>query len=1182
MGVMNPRDPFVPSAAQCCKVGTSLSPPMCNVPPLCPPPVISSSFKPQVTSRHTQRTAADHHGAQCPKQLNPSSRPNHSFEKAGHPYALRLARIGDSSWSSPTRGAYQAGHHSLYDLIRGLRNHKGSEKEYIQKNLKECRAEVRSQDMDVKATALLKLVYLEMLGYDMSWASFHVLEVMSSPKYHQKRVGYLGAVQSFRPDTEVLMLATNLLKKDLASSTPTVIFLPIATLPHVITPSLALSTLADLLPRLGHSQSNIRKKTLVTLYRLALVYPEALRAAWPKIKERLMDPNEDPSVTAAIVNVVCELGWRRAHDFLPLAPRLFELLVEGGNNWMAIKLIKLFATLTPLEPRLVKKLLPPLTNIIATTPAMSLLYECINGIIQGGILGSTDDPTDTDEIATLCVNKLRGMVMMSGDPNLRYVALMAFNKIVVTHPHLVAQQEDVILECIDSPDITIRIQALDLVQGMVSGENLVPVVSRLMKQLKSSSALSNDQKGAGRTSPECSSESDDESSPADNLDSKSKMESQAPPLPEDYRLDLVRRILFMCSKDNYANVLDFDWYIDVLTQLVRTAPVPRQFDSMADVSSAAPSRPWSLSSGDVAERIGDELRNVAVKVRAMRSTAVRAGYSIVAQLNADTPSSHKVTSGALKSVAWILGEYANLLQDPDSTLNSMLQLVTRAARPEVCATSLLTIAKIFAYIAGDETQPWTSERKTRISLLLARILHVAEPLALHPNLEVQERAVEFVELLKLTAEAASGQPASTDEAPQDPPLLLTQAIPSLFTGWELNSVAQGAQRNVPVPDGLDLDEAIHSNLKDLLSAVDAADLTTLDTNESDEFQIYYHQRPAPTAISSSATAISRLAGPAEQEDTMAGSYQQQQPSEDSYLDADIIARRKAERLEKNKDDPFYIASSGSKDIARTSTPIHNILQSSNGPDLDIDSIPIMKLDLDNLAVPAVQASPKRQVKPKQRIVIAGDETLEGGGNNSSRQYDSENNNSDSLAVSRNRRKTKQSLLQVDSSHIGSFSLEGTPANGFDYEQQQREEAEMQQAMKEVERLRLEMQRANERIQIAQGVDAAGTVIKKKKKTTKKKVNDSNTSAATQDEVKPKKKKPKKKVTVEEGQGPNPLEKSPGDDGGEGGGLAAGHSAVDAPPTSNTANNDVVLAPKIIKNKIKKKKSKSKRLAEIEE
>lgn len=104
---------------------------------------------------------------------------------------------------------------------------------------------------------------------------------------------------------------------------------------------MAISLLSDLLPRLSHSQAAIRKKTIVTLYRLALVYPETLRPAWPKIKERLLDEDEDSSVTAAIVNVVCELGWRRPADFLPLAPRLFDLLVQGGNNWMAIKIIKL-------------------------------------------------------------------------------------------------------------------------------------------------------------------------------------------------------------------------------------------------------------------------------------------------------------------------------------------------------------------------------------------------------------------------------------------------------------------------------------------------------------------------------------------------------------------------------------------------------------------------------------------------------------------------------------------------------------------------------------------------------------------------------------------------------------------------------------------------------------------------
>ena len=38
---------------------------------------------------------------------------------------------------------------SLYDLIRGLRNHKGNESEYIQHSLRECRAEIKGADMGV-------------------------------------------------------------------------------------------------------------------------------------------------------------------------------------------------------------------------------------------------------------------------------------------------------------------------------------------------------------------------------------------------------------------------------------------------------------------------------------------------------------------------------------------------------------------------------------------------------------------------------------------------------------------------------------------------------------------------------------------------------------------------------------------------------------------------------------------------------------------------------------------------------------------------------------------------------------------------------------------------------------------------------------------------------------------------
>lgn len=647
------------------------------------------------------------------------------------------------------------------------------------------------------------------------------------------------------------------------------------------------------------------------------------------------------------------------------------------------------------------------------------------------------------------------------------------------------------MECIDSPDITIRVQALNLVKGMVSSENLMSIVGRLMRQLKSSAP-------SGRpTTQRQETNSDDDAEAEVAIDPHEKEAEQAPPLPDDYKIEVIGRILMMCSQDNYSNLVDFEWYIDILTQLVRMAPVTRELDQGLEQTTVSTKQ----SAGDISEKIGNELRNAAVKVRAIRLTAINAAELILRQFSAEATSAQPLTSGALRPVAWMVGEYSDQLTSLEDTLGHLLQIIPRAKYSDVLASCLQAVIKILAQVTGSDFEMWTSERKAKTSLLLARIIHVLEPLALHPNLEVQERAVEFTELLRLTSEAVSGQPASNDEVQHDPPLLLTQAIPSFFLGWELNSVALDAQRNVPLPDGLDLDEPIHPNLGSLLAA---SDNITLVTEEEDEFEVYYHEKPPPTKVSSTEPAISRLADVPQEVTT---SYQ---ASEDSYLDADILARRRAERAERNKDDPFYIQEGSSR--TGTSTPIHTILQTENGPDLDIDSIPIMQLDLGKLegAGPASQDRATPRPKPRQRIIVAQDENLASSGGSTPRNYDSENN-SDGLTKAR-AKKLKQSLLQVDSSNIGSLSLEGgggsSNGSGYDYERQKQEEAEMARAMKEVERLRLEMQRANERIQVAQGVDVEGTVVKKKrKKATKPKAEGGEGGEPVTTKVKPKKKKP---------------------------------------------------------------------------
>ena len=921
---------------------------------------------------------------------------------------------------------------------------------------------------------MLKLTYLEMFGHDMSWASFNVLEVMSSQKYQQKRVGYLGAVQSFRPDTEVLMLAENLLKKDLSSPQPITISLPLAAIPHVINPSMANSLLSELLPRLTHSHPAIRKKTIVTLYRLALVFPETLRPAWPKIRERLSDESEDPSVTASIVNVVCELGWRRPQDFLPLAPRLFDLLVQGGNNWMAIKIIKLFAILTPLEPRLVKKLVPPLTSLIKTTPAMSLLYECINGIIQGGILEGSEGSIEGNEIAKLCVGKLGSMLSVEGDPNLKYVALLAFAKIVVSHPFLVSQYQDIILECIDDPDISIRTRALDLVVDMVNADNIMTIVERLMRQLKNAPLASqadnpaNDRGVHNGIVP--TADSDDEDM-EESLQRAERRSEGPPPLPDDYRVSVISRILDMCSRDTYSNISDFEWYIEILVQLVKQAPAASR-----TVASEGSGFADMKINPDISCRIGYELQNIAVRVKSMRYEAIRAAQSLVlvGQREHLFPTSGNGGQGVLASAVWITGEYSDMVPNPDDVLSSLIHPSTSQLPAPLLIVYLQAILKVLSRLTSTQQYSWTVDRKMTTNLLLARVVHFLEPLATSPSLEVQERAVEFLELLRLATEAASGQvPQGEDETFAEAPLLLTQAIPSLFSGLELNPVASGAQRKVPLDEELDLDAPINGQLQMLLQQAEYDSLVGGDEDESYDFYYKTPKTAAPQSVSAADRLDSQAVGVI--------SYQQSAPEEES-VDPEVASRRRAERRERYRDDPFYI---DSERASGRSTPIHNIIRSQNGEELDVDTIPIMDLNLGNGETldtnsghPAATSKAQSR-RPRTPIVIQNDETLEGDD-----ELPKSLSGPSRLAL---QGRPKKSLLQVDSSGLGTLSLNesGATTGRLDVERRAAEEAEMQRAMKEVERLRLEMQRANERIQTRGGEDEEGDLVKRKKK--KKKI-----------------------------------------------------------------------------------------------
>lgn len=246
---------------------------------------------------------------------------------------------------------------TLSDLIKGIRGNKLATSEFISTEVTCIKAEIRSSDPFIKAEGIRKLTYLQMLGYDISWAAFTIIEVMSFPRFAHKQMGYLAANQSFNESTDLILLATNLFKKELAisdNSNQYEVGLALNSISNVVTAELGRDCLSDVANLINNSRPYLRKRAVLALYKLYIKYPAGLRLTFNLIKDRLDD--EDSSVVSTAVSVVCELANRNPQNYLALAPKFFKLLTTSSNNWLLIKLVKLFGLLVSEEPRLARKL----------------------------------------------------------------------------------------------------------------------------------------------------------------------------------------------------------------------------------------------------------------------------------------------------------------------------------------------------------------------------------------------------------------------------------------------------------------------------------------------------------------------------------------------------------------------------------------------------------------------------------------------------------------------------------------------------------------------------------------------------------------------------------------------------------------------------------------------------------
>lgn len=185
----------------------------------------------------------------------------------------------------------------------------------------------------------------------------------------------------------------------------------------------------------------------------------------------------------------------------------------------------------------------------------------------------------------------------------------------------------------------------------------------------------------------------------------------------------------------------------------------------------------------------------------------------------------------LYAAAWVCGEFSDLLTDPKSTLEAMLRSKVILLPPHIQGIYLQNVLKLYTRVVSEAEAIDDMEVAQAVGQLVMDKMPVFVQSA---DLEVQERACGLLNLVKqLVKLQAKGDKVSED-------------LQALFAG-ELNPVAQRAQKKVPVPEGLDLDQWINEPFSESSSEEEyAGDIFVKNEIRSSMQQNDFSKRYEPT------------------------------------------------------------------------------------------------------------------------------------------------------------------------------------------------------------------------------------------------------------------------------------------------------------------------------------------------
>lgn len=183
---------------------------------------------------------------------------------------------------------------NLRELIEDFRRSRtrNEERMTIQKHRGYLRENMKTLNHEQRSNGILKLMWMNMLGYDTEFALVECMNSLFLDNFKLKTIGYLGLTMFLSRKSEVLLMVTNRLRLDLENvSNDFVVSAALKTFSEIGDDNMSQELFPILKTLLGHESKYIRKKVCLALKRVLMQKPELTLELKPSFLVLLRENN---------------------------------------------------------------------------------------------------------------------------------------------------------------------------------------------------------------------------------------------------------------------------------------------------------------------------------------------------------------------------------------------------------------------------------------------------------------------------------------------------------------------------------------------------------------------------------------------------------------------------------------------------------------------------------------------------------------------------------------------------------------------------------------------------------------------------------------------------------------------------------------------------------------------------